>query len=74
MKPLDIFIAHPKTIEEVNALKSILKALKIKFEITIESPYNSEFVEKIKASKQQIIEGKYTEVKRKDLNSFIDNL
>lgn len=74
MESKNIFIAHPKTNDEVNALKSILKALKIKFEISEENSYDSKFVDKVNTSKQQIIDGKYTDVKRQDLNSFIDNL
>ena len=71
MKSQDIFIAHPKTNEEVNALKSILKALKIKFEITKEFPYNSEFVEKIQESRKQAREGKVTRVKKENLKEFL---
>lgn len=71
MKSQDIFIAHPKTNEEVNALKSILKALKIKFEITKEIPYNSEFVEKIQESRKQARDGKVTRVKKENLKEFL---
>lgn len=35
----NIFIAHPKTIEQINALKSFMKALKIKFEISKEKTF-----------------------------------
>ncbi len=39
-------VFHPSNMDEVNALKAIAKALKIKFEmITSEKPYNAEFVE-----------------------------
>ena len=34
MQTQNIFIAHPANAEQVNALKAVLKALKIKFEIT----------------------------------------
>jgi hypothetical protein len=40
-----IFIAHPSNNEQLNSLKVILKAMKIKFEVTkSEKPYNPEFV------------------------------
>jgi hypothetical protein len=39
MKTKDIFIAHPKKTERVNALKAFMQALKIKFEISEEGPY-----------------------------------
>ncbi|MFV0531042.1 MAG: DUF2683 family protein [Flavobacteriales bacterium] len=74
MKTHDIFIAHPKTSEQVSALKAFMQALKIKFEISKESPYDPEFVEKIMESKKQIAEGKFTEVKSKNLKAFMDSL
>ncbi|HLS29305.1 MAG TPA: DUF2683 family protein [Flavobacteriaceae bacterium] len=49
---------HPKTKEEFDALKAFMKALKIKFEVSKESPYNPEFVEKILQGKRDIEEGK----------------
>jgi len=35
-------------MEQVNALKAFMKALKIKFEVTEHDSYNSKFVAKIK--------------------------
>jgi hypothetical protein len=74
MKKQDIFIAHPQTSEQVSALKAFMQALKIKFEISKEETYNPEFVKKIMESKKQIAEGKFTEVKAENLNSFMDSL
>jgi hypothetical protein len=74
MKTHDVFIAHPETSEQVSALKAFMHALKIKFEISKEANYNPEFVEKIRESKKQIAEGKFTEVKAENLNSFLDGL
>ncbi|HMU99054.1 MAG TPA: hypothetical protein PLC61_06875 [Chitinophagales bacterium] len=74
MKTSDIFIAHPQTNEQVSALKAFMKALNIKFEIAKSDAYKSEFVAKIKNSEYQISEGNFTEVSKKDLQSFIDNL
>ncbi len=34
----NIFIAHPTTPDQINALKSVVKALKVKFEIKKEYP------------------------------------
>ena len=65
------FIAHPTTIEQINVLKAFMKALKIKFEIYKEKPYNPEFVEKIEKSKQEFKEGKSTRVKKEDLQNFL---
>lgn len=74
MKSQDIFIAHPKTAEEVNALKAFMKALNIKFEVTSPSdkgPYNPDFVAKIKKSKEEIEEGNFIRVEKKDLSKFL---
>ncbi|MGD8782107.1 MAG: hypothetical protein PVH88_24475 [Ignavibacteria bacterium] len=78
MKIQDIVIAHPKTTEEVNALKAFLQALKIKFEISKarpdssgKSPYNPEFVAKIKKSKKEFEDGKFKRVDMKDLQKFL---
>lgn len=67
-------IAHPKTSEQVSALKAFMQALNIKFEVAKEDPYNPDFVEKIKESKKQIDQGNFTEVKKENLKSFVDSL
>ncbi len=51
-------IMHPKNKEQVSALKAIAKALKVDFE-TENSPYDPDFVAKIKESQKQIEDGKY---------------
>ena len=63
--------AHPQDDSQVEAVKAFMKALKIKFEISKEKPYNAEFVAKIKKSKQEFKEGKSTRVKKEDLQSFL---
>lgn len=71
MKSQNIFIAHPKTDEQVNALKAFMQALKIKFEISREEDYNPEFVDKIMESRKQAKEGKTTRVKKEELKEFL---
>lgn len=78
MKTQDIFIAHPKTNEQVDALKAFMQALKIKFEVSKarpdssgESPYNPEFVAKIKKSEKEFEEGSFKRVEKKDLHKFL---
>ena len=68
------YIVHPKTSEQVSALKALLQTHKIEFEVTTEDNYNLDFVEKIMESKKQIAQGKFTEVKRDGLKVFIDSL
>jgi hypothetical protein len=66
------FIIHTEDKEHLNALKAMLKALKVKFEITKDdNPYNPEFVAKIKESKRQHDNGEYTTVKKEDLKNFL---
>ena len=49
MNSEDIFIVHPTTPEQTNALKAFIKALKIKLETTSnKSSYNPDFIAKIK--------------------------
>lgn len=71
MKSKNIFIAHPKTTEQINALKAFMQALKIKFEVSKEESYNAEFVEKILESQKQVKEGKVTRVKKENLKEFL---
>ena len=54
---------------QINAIKAVMKALKIKFEISkIENkPYNPEFVAKIKESKQQFKDGKFSTLSLDDI-------
>ncbi|MEX0812175.1 MAG: DUF2683 family protein [Chitinophagales bacterium] len=72
MKSQNILIAHPKTDEEVNALKAFMKALKIKFEVSPESEYKPEFVEKVLDSRKEAKEGKVTRVKKENLKDFLN--
>lgn len=66
------FTIHTEDKEHLNALKAMLKALKVKFEISNEDkPYNPEFVAKIKESEKQFQNGNYTTVKKEDLKEFL---
>ena len=58
MKTQEVFIAHPQTNEQVIALKAFMQALKIKFEVTEEDNYNTEFVAKIQKARQDYKDGK----------------
>lgn len=63
--------AHPQDDSQVEAVKAFMKALKIKFEISKDKPYNPDFVAKIKKSEQEFKDGKFTRVKKEDLQSFL---
>jgi len=71
MKRQNIFIVHPKTTEEVKALKAFMKALKIKFEVSGEEGYDPDFVAKIEESRQQYKKGEFVSVEKKDIKSFL---
>lgn len=47
MKVQNILIAHPSNDNELSVIKAFFEALKIKFEVAKDSPYNPEFVDKI---------------------------
>lgn len=63
--------AHPTTSEQVEALKAVLNALKIKFEVVIEKEYDPAFVAKVMESRKQAREGKVTRVEKKDLQKLL---
>lgn len=54
----NIVIAHPGSNDKLESLKAFLKALKIKFEVSVEQPYNDEFVKMIKQGDDDIKNGK----------------
>lgn len=71
MKTGKTFIIHPETVEQENALKAFMQALKIKFEVSRERPYDPAFVAKIKESRRQVKEGKTTRVEKEDIKKFL---
>lgn len=72
MSVTNVVIAHPENEEQTSALKAFMQALKIKFEI--EKPYKKEFVDKIKKSKKQYEQGKYSTISKKQISQFLDEL
>jgi len=71
MKIEEVITVHPQTLDQLNALKAFMKALKIKFEISKESSYNPEFVKKILESREQVKNGNVTRVNKEDLKDFL---
>jgi len=71
MKTENIIIVHPQTDDQVNIIKAFMKALKIKFEISKESAYNADFVDKIEKSKKEFEKGDFTRVEKNDLKNFL---
>lgn len=54
---METLIVQPDTKEKLDALKAVMKALKISFE-KCHSPYDPEFVVKIKQEEENIDSGK----------------
>ena len=67
MKTQNVLIAHPSNENELSIIKAFFEALKIKFEVPEESPYNPEFVAKIQKSRKQAIEGKTVKLALDDI-------
>ncbi|RFC54974.1 DUF2683 family protein [Brumimicrobium aurantiacum] len=71
MEAGNTYIIHTENQEQANALKAFVKALKMKLEETNDKSYNPDFVKKIKRSKKEFQEGKYTTVNKDNLESFL---
>jgi selenophosphate synthase len=59
--------AYTNDTSQIDAIKAVLKALKIKFEVATEKPYNPEFVAKIEESREQYKKGNFAVIKTEDL-------
>ena len=62
MKTQNVLIAHPTNANELGVIKAFFEALKIKFEVAKDSPYDAEFVSKIQKSRKQAMEGKTVKI------------
>ena len=60
---METVLVYPKEEEDIKTLKKVLKALNFKFEV---SPYNQEFVSKIKKSSKKIEKGEVITVDPKN--------
>ena len=68
---METLIVEPKSRKQLNAIKAVLKALDVTFRKEQESPYNPEFVARIRKSEQQFEEGKVTRVTKENIQSFL---
>lgn len=67
---METITAHPQNKEQSTALEIILKAMNVPFEKEEESPYNPEFVAKIKRGEKAAKQGKGMKV---DLENLLLN-
>jgi hypothetical protein len=70
MKTQEVFIAHPSNANEYNVIKAFFEALKIKFEVAKDSPYEPEFVDKILQGDADFKAGKGRKVSMDELNKL----
>jgi hypothetical protein len=62
--------AYTEDASQIEAIKAVMKALKIKFEISKGKTYHPKFVEKIERSRQDLVDGKGTVVTLEELNDL----
>ena len=71
MQTQNVFIAHPATTGQINALKAFAKALNIKFEVeSAEKPYDQAFVDKILQGDEAFKAGKGKKMTLEELNGL----
>lgn len=58
---------YPDDKAQIKAIKSVLKAFKVKFKVEEQKGYNSKFVERILSAKEEIKQGKGVKIETKDL-------
>ena len=64
-------IAYPSDMSQIVAIKAVMKALKIKFEVSKEKPYNPEFIAKIQKSHQDYKDGNFVTVEKENFKTFL---
>lgn len=62
--------AYTSDTSQIDALKAFMKALKIKFEVSKETSYNQEFVDKISQGDKDLTEGKGEKMTLDELNKL----
>jgi hypothetical protein len=70
MKTQNILIAHPSNEQELNTIKAFFEALKIKFEVAGNLPYDPEFVAKIERGREDYRSGKGIVISVDELNDL----
>jgi len=64
------FIVHTADIEQENVLEAFFNALKIKFEVAGERPYNRDFVGMVLQAEDGIKQGKGKKVSSEEFDSL----
>ena len=66
--------AYTKNTTEINAIKSFMKALKIKFELNKQEKDISQFISEIQSSLNQVQEIKLGKRPKQTVKEFLDDL
>ena len=61
------FKVYPHDREQIEAIKTVFKAFKIRFDVEEEKSYNPKFVERVLLAKEEIKQGKGVNIATKDL-------
>ena len=69
----NIFIAHPQTVEQIEALKAIVKAFKIDYEISKKSDVET-YINELQESLNQVNEIKAGKLKKQTARDFLNEL
>jgi hypothetical protein len=66
---METLIVQPRSKEQLTALKAIMKALKVDFttQNSTDSPYNAEFIAKIKKGEEDVKAGRTTKIEPADI-------
>ena len=69
MKAINI-TAYTDDSTKIDAIKAVLKAMKVKFEIAKAKPYNTEFVNMVGDAEAEIKKGKSTKITSTDFDKL----
>lgn len=70
MKTQNILIARPGSEQEMNIILAFFKALKIKFEVAKDIPYDADFVAKIERGREDYKNGRGISISLDELNEL----
>ncbi len=64
---MEILLVRPENMEQMKAVKAVLKVLNIEFTAKTEKEYDAEFVKKIQESRKQAKEGRISKINPLDI-------
>lgn len=64
---MEALLVYPENNKQMKALKAVMVALNVRFEKKEDSPYDPEFVAKIKRGDEDILKGNTTKITLDDI-------